>query len=170
MRSMRIQNSERPRRRGHAVMEVALIAPWIFFLFVATLDFGFYSYWIQAVANASRAAAVAAHDGVPDPANYANNSDPDAFSNALDQRREIACRQVQNELRGVMGFDAVSGFCTAAPLTVNLQRLDSTTSPVSADGNPSVLVTVTWQTAPLIPVPGILNQFTLRRDTELRIQ
>jgi Flp pilus assembly protein TadG len=133
-------------------MEVALIAPWIFFVFVATLDFGFYSYWMQAVANASRAAALS------------------ASSNGLNQT--AACKQVLNEMRGVMGWDAANtaGSCAAAPLTVTLTELDSTTTPTSADGNSSVLVTVIWQTSPLIPVPGIVNQFTLQRDTEMRLQ
>ncbi len=148
------------RRRGHAVMEVALIAPWIFFVFVATLNFGFYSYWMQAVANASRSAALAA------------------------QRRGVnaaeACTHVQNEMRGVLGFDGVTlGDCTSAtsPIKVCVVALGSApvpacgvTWPVSADTKDSVLVSVTWETAPLIPVPGIVTDLTLRQDTEMRVQ
>src|SRR5947207_14797502 len=46
------------KERGHAVIEVSLMAPWIFFLFMGTLDFGFYSYAIIATQNAARVAVM----------------------------------------------------------------------------------------------------------------
>src|SRR5260370_16771519 len=46
------------REHGHAIIEVTLMAPWIFFLFVGTLDFGFYSYAIIATQNAARIAVM----------------------------------------------------------------------------------------------------------------
>lgn len=42
------------RNRGHAVIEVALLSPWIFFLFVGTLDMGFYTHALIATQNAAR--------------------------------------------------------------------------------------------------------------------
>ena len=133
---------------GHAVVEVALVAPWIFFLFVATLDFGFYAYWLMAITNASRTAALA------------------AAKNGASQA--LACNEVLNEMRGVLGWQAASVACNAPPLTVAVSALDDSTTPLSADASPSVLVSVTWQTTPLIPVPGIVQQFTIRRDAEMR--
>src|SRR2546428_1434750 len=51
-------NRGRWKERGHAVIEVSLMAPWIFFLFMGTLDFGFYSYAIIATQNAARVAVI----------------------------------------------------------------------------------------------------------------
>ena len=45
------------RERGNAVIEVSLLAPWIFFLLVGILDLGFYSYAAIATENAARVAA-----------------------------------------------------------------------------------------------------------------
>ena len=106
----------------------------------------------MASANASRAAAVSAQ------------------RNGISQT--AACNQVLNEMRGVMGWSVANtaGSCAASPLIVTVTPLDGTTTPTSADGKPSVLVSVTWTTVPLIPVPGIVNQFTLQRDTEMRRQ
>ena len=41
---------------GHAVVEIALMSPWILLLFVLIFDFGFYSYAAISTANAARAA------------------------------------------------------------------------------------------------------------------
>ena len=52
-------------RSGHAVIELSLMMPWLFFLFVGALDFGFYSYALISVQNSARVAALkraALHD------------------------------------------------------------------------------------------------------------
>jgi Flp pilus assembly protein TadG len=132
-------------------MEFALVAPWIFFVFVGVLDFGFYAYWLMAVTNASRSAALATYQNGP--------SQP------------IACRQAINELRGVLGWQDVDGSaCGSAPLTVTVRELTDSSTPPSADGARSFVVSVVWESKPLIPVPGIANQITIRRDTEVRAQ
>ena len=46
------------RRRGSAVVEAALLMPWICFLFVGILDSGFYTYGAMATQNAARAVAI----------------------------------------------------------------------------------------------------------------
>ncbi len=47
-------------------MEVALMAPWIFFLFVGVFDMGFYCYAAICTQNAARAVALSyAQDGIP---------------------------------------------------------------------------------------------------------
>lgn len=136
------------RSRGHAVLEFALVAPWIFFVFVAVLDFGFYAYWLMAVTNASRTAAhVTSENG---------------------SSQSIACNEVLNEMRGVLGWSDAPAGCNASPLVVTVRNLNDSTTPASADGSQSVVVSVTWDTTPLIPVPGIAQQFTIRRDAEMR--
>src|SRR5258708_29628056 len=52
---------ERSRRRGvrgQWMVEVCLLAPWIFFLFIGIMDTGFFCYSAICVENAARAAAI----------------------------------------------------------------------------------------------------------------
>ncbi len=51
------------RQRGQAAVEVALMAPWIFFLFVGIFDLGFYCYAAICTQNAARAVAIAYASG-----------------------------------------------------------------------------------------------------------
>src|ERR1700731_2757751 len=46
------------REGGSSIVEVALLAPWIFFLFVGIFDFGFYSYAAICTQSAARAVAL----------------------------------------------------------------------------------------------------------------
>ena len=57
---MRRERNKNTRERGHAVVEIALMAPRIFFLFVGIYDVGVYSYAAICTQNAARAAALAA--------------------------------------------------------------------------------------------------------------
>jgi len=45
------------RTKGHAVLEAALLTPWLIFLFVGAFDMGFYAYALISVENAVRVAA-----------------------------------------------------------------------------------------------------------------
>jgi hypothetical protein len=51
-----IPGAHKRRDRGHAVVEISLLAPWILFLFVGTLDLGFYSYALICTQKAARVA------------------------------------------------------------------------------------------------------------------
>ena len=142
----------RKARKGHAVVETALVAPWIFFLFVGVLDFGFYAYALIAVENAARVAALSA--GIGD--TYAVN-------------QTIACGLVVDELSRMPNVKTLpAGYgCGAAPLQVNIN-----TNPgyVDAEGNPATWVRVRYETVQLIPIPGILmGKATIDRRVETRI-
>ena len=54
-----MKNSHRRKKgqSGSSIVEVALLSPWIFFLFVGIFDFGFYAYAAICTQNAARAAA-----------------------------------------------------------------------------------------------------------------
>src|ERR1700676_1502121 len=56
-----MKNSHRRKKRqsGSSIIEVALLSPWIFFLFVGIFDFGFYAYAAICTQNAARAVALA---------------------------------------------------------------------------------------------------------------
>src|SRR6266536_2326884 len=50
------QGVRRRRTRGGAVLELALISPWFFFLAIGALDWGFYGYALISMQAAARSA------------------------------------------------------------------------------------------------------------------
>jgi len=137
-------------RRGTAVVEVALLMPWIAFLFVGVFDFGFYSYAAIATQNAARAAAIQLASG-------ATNS----------------CAAALAELRMLPNTTGLTT-CTAAPVQVSDLTLTNATTPPCADCSlnttaTSRQATVTYQSIPLVPIPGILTgRLSLTRIAEVR--
>jgi len=144
------------KRSGQAVVETALMMPWIAFLFVGVLDFGFYSYAAISVQNAARAAALRS----------ANSQY--SFSSTT------SCIAALGELRGLPNMAGVTS-CDALPAIVVITPLNSGTSPQCADcvvtpGAASVQAAVTYQTIPMVPIPGlVVGQVTLTRKAEARV-
>ncbi len=157
------------REGGSSIVEVALLAPWIFFLFVGIFDFGFYSYAAICTQNAARAVALAA-------AQTATAS-------------VTPCNAALGEMRMLPNvgynpsFSCGSGTTVtqAAPVAVCVGALSKTAatvcglpSAVCADcalnaAATSQFATVTYQTIPFVPIPGILTgQMTLTRGAEVR--
>ena len=136
------------RRRGQSAIEVALMSPWIFLLFIALFDFGFYAYAAIATQNAARAAALAAA------------STP---TSAADQA--AACSQVKQEMRMLANVAALSGTfaCGVLPLTVTATAFND------AEAKAASRVTVTYQTAQLFPLPFLTGRLTLTRIAEMRV-
>jgi Flp pilus assembly protein TadG len=135
------------RTAGHAVVELSLMIPWIFFLFVGALDFGFYSYALIATQNAARVAAL-----------YTAQ----CAGTATDQA--TACRQVRQELAWMPNSSSFSSGCESAPLAVTVSAL------TDAEGQPASQVRVSYQTVQLIPIPGLVpGQTTITRTAQLRV-
>ncbi len=138
---------QRRGQRGHAAVELALIGPWIFFLFVGVLDFGFYSYALIAVENAARVAALNAGGGP-----------------AYDQ--PVACRVALDELRWMPNLRTPLANCDALPLKVEIAANGYT----DAQGHPATWVRVTYETLQLIPIPGLVTgKLLISRDMETRV-
>jgi Flp pilus assembly protein TadG len=140
--------AEKGRRRGnegHSVIEIALMAPWIFLAFVALFDFGIYAYAGMATANAARAAAVRTAAAPADVADQA-----------------LACVQARRELRMMWNVSQTTD-CTALPLIV------TAAGGTGPDGRPTSRVTVTYQTPQLFPLPYMMGRMTLRRVSEMRV-
>ena len=156
------------RQRGGSIVEVALMAPWIFFLFVGIFDFGFYAYAAICTQNAARAVAL---------------------TQAQTSMAAITpCNAALGEMRMLPNvgsnpvFACGSGTTVtqAAPVAVCVGSLNSTSgtvcglTAVCADCAldavaTSQFATVTYQTIPLVPIPGILTgQMTLTRGAEVR--
>lgn len=142
------ENSRTPARRrsGHAVIEVALLAPWIFFLFIGAFDMGFYAYSIISVENAARVAALYTSSG--------QSVDADAAG---------ACRAALAELNSMNNVRGLTS-CNALPVIVTASEV------TGVDGAIASQVAVTYQTEQLIPFPGLMGRLTLTRVAQMRVK
>ena len=139
-------NRGRWKERGHAVIEVSLMAPWIFFLFMGTLDFGFYSYAIIATQNAARVAVMQ------------TSVNPTTSTDST-----LACNYVLPELNVLPNTRSLAT-CGALPVIVNA------TSFVDADGSTAARVDVTYQTINMIPIPGVTGRLSITRNAQMRLR
>jgi Flp pilus assembly protein TadG len=137
----------RRKRRGSALVELTMLSPWIFFLFVGIIDIGFYSYGLISVENAARIAA-----------EYTSQTSTTASDQAG------ACTKVLAELSNLSNVAGLTS-CGATPLMVTANAV---TGP---DGGAATSVSVTYQTISLIPIPGLLqSQLTFTRNVKMRIK
>lgn len=142
--------------RGNAIIEVSLMLPWILFLFVGVLDFGFYSYAAICTQNAARVAALA-----------------NAYSTSAASDTSGACAIVLQEMNALPNAQTLtscsSGTCPSAPGFVNAAHpIAVTACPVTGpDGASAALITVTYLSLPMIPIPGVVaGQLTIIRTAE----
>lgn len=143
------QSSEWKNARGNAVVETALMAPWIFLLFIGVLDFGFYAYAAISTQHAARVAVL-----------YTSSSS----SNAGDSTG--ACTYALAALQDLPNMSSAVTSCgPSQPVQVTATSLTS-----GADGAPASEVSVTYQTIPLIPIPGLMGQMTIKRTAQMRLQ
>jgi Flp pilus assembly protein TadG len=166
--------NKKRRERGGSIVEVALLAPWIFFLFVGIFDFGFYAYAAICTQNAARAVAIAS-------AQTASAS-------------VLPCTAAIGEMRMLPNVANVSSTCsviTGAPALTSSVPINVCVALLSAGaptacnapaglhcadcGLPgdslavSYLAVVSYRTVPLVPIPGILTgQLTVSRAAEER--
>ena len=136
----------RSREHGHAVIELSLMAPWLFFLMVGTLDFGFYAYAIIATQNAARVAVV---QTARDSLTVASTT--------------LACQYALTELSTLPNANSLAT-CDALPVIV------AATSVVDADGATSSQVSVTYQTINMIPIPGLTGRLSITRNAQMRLK
>jgi zona occludens toxin (predicted ATPase) len=134
------------REHGHAVIEVSLMAPWIFFLFMGTIDFGFYSYAIIATENAARVATM-----------QTSQNTTTAVDNTL------ACNYALTELNVLPNTRSLAS-CAALPVIVNA------TTFIDADGATAARVDVTYQTILMIPIPGLTGRLSITRNAQMRLK
>ncbi|HUJ20925.1 MAG TPA: TadE family protein [Bryobacteraceae bacterium] len=144
------------RRRGHAIVEVSLMAPWIFFLCVGALDFGFYSYAAICTENAARVAV--------------QQTSIDANSAASSA---TACTYALGEMKSLPNMNGVTTCQASAGSISSSQPLAVVATLVNpgADGTLASSVTVTYQTTQMIAIPGLMaSNFTLVRTAQMRLR
>jgi Flp pilus assembly protein TadG len=134
-------------RRGNAVVEVALMAPWIFLLFLGVFDFGFYAYAAISTQHAARVAAL-----------YTSSSP----STAADSGG--ACYYVLQSLQDLPNVGTSVTTCAGLPVQVSANAV------TGADGSQASQVSVTYQSIGLFPIPGLMGQMTITRTAQVRLQ
>ncbi len=134
------------RRRGHAAVEVSLLAPWILLLFAGLFDFGVYTTSLITVENAARAAALVASQSEE----AANDSD-------------LACRVVRSHARALADTKNLTQ-CGSLPLTVVATKFKD------AEDFWVTRVSVTYQTPRLFALPFMTGRLTMTRQAEMRVR
>jgi Flp pilus assembly protein TadG len=128
-------------------MEAALILPWLLFLFVGTFDMGFYCYDLISVENAARIAV-----------------EYTATSSFTASNASTACTLALNELTNIPNLTGVSA-CGSLPLKVTASAV------TGQDGYPASQVSVQYQSALFIPIPGLLTgRLNITRVAQMRLK
>lgn len=157
------------------MVEMALMLPWLVFLFVGILDIGFYSYAAICTQNAARTVALQLSQIKP-------GTDTLADLNAA------ACQPALGELNGLPNMAritscAAQGAASASdPVAVWVLQLSCTSSPECADCNSTVCALtappppqsiqawVTYLGPQMVPIPGVLTgKLALTRSAEIRV-
>jgi len=159
------------------MVEVALLSPWIFFLFVGIFDFGFYAFAVICTENAARAAAT------------------QTAASQFAQNDVIACNAAWREMNYILNVASATQNCTSLPPVQVVRRTLCTAASVipntmSCDQPCATLtpprttcadcatdvtaasseVCVTYRGRGLAPIPGILtDEITVTRVAEMRI-
>jgi len=118
--------------------------PWVCFLFIGALDWGYYAYELITLETATRSAAV-------------YESGLGAVSNPA------ACTIVLNEMSTLINMGSVTT-CGSSPLVVSATQVQG------PDNNNAAQVSVTYTTPQMIPIPGLLGgKFTITRTVKVRM-
>ncbi|PYT28708.1 MAG: hypothetical protein DMG57_13795 [Acidobacteria bacterium] len=140
--------------RGHAVIEVSLMAPWIFFLFMGTVGFGFYASAAIATQNAAREAV-----------------DQTSANTSTAADATLACDSARQELKSLPNMAGTSGCAVAAASVSQILPVAVTAAQVvGPDSFQASQVSVTYQTIPMIPMPGLMGQMNITRTAVMRIK
>jgi hypothetical protein len=141
------------RRSGNSIIELTFMMPWLLFLFVGVFDFGFYAYALIATQNAARAVAV--HNSI---SKTAANGDPDGSG----------CQLAVAELQSTPNAGSLT--CPKPGLLVGPPLWVTSTLIPGPDGNDAAKVVVAYQSAVLIPIPGLLpGQLTITRTALMQV-
>ena len=128
------------------MMELAFLSPWILFLFIGCLDWGFYAYSLITLESAARTAATW----------NSNHSSPNDAA--------TACTIVTTEMQSLINMNSVTTCGGSSPVSV------SATQVTGPDNDNAAQVSVTYTTPAMIPIPGLLaKQFQITRVVTMKL-
>lgn len=137
--------------RGSA-LEMALMLPWLIFLFVGAFDWGYYAHALISTENAARVAAT-----------YASTNS----TTAVDTTN--VCLFALEELRIVPNIGSTTTCGSTQPVSITTALVGPGHATGSADGQLAAQVSVQYTTLQLIPIPGLLEkQATFYRTVQMR--
>jgi len=144
---MKVPSHLSRREHGHAMLEAALLLPWVLFLFVGAFDLGFYNYALISTQNAARVAA------------WYTSQTPTTSTDAT-----TACTYALAELSSMPNVGTTVTSCAASPVVVTATQV------TGADGALASQVSVQYTSPQLIPLPGALPaQYTFNRVVQMRL-
>jgi Flp pilus assembly protein TadG len=144
---MKVLSHPSGREQGHAMLEVALLLPWVLFVFVGAFDLGFYNYALISTQNAARVAAW-----------YTSQTKTTASDAAT------ACTYALAELSALPNVGTSLTTCNASPVVVTATQVSG------IDGAEATQVSVAYTSPLLIPLPGALPaKYTFNRTVQMRL-
>jgi Flp pilus assembly protein TadG len=130
------------------MLEMALLAPWVFFLFIGAFDWGFYSYALITTESAARVVA-----------EYTSTSTATASDGTT------ACSLALGVMGKLANVGTGTTTCAGAPVKVTVA------SGTATDGTTAAVVSITYSSQSLIPIPGLLtNQLLVTRMVKMRVR
>ena len=141
-----MQNIRATKKKGHAIVELALMCPWILLLFMGIFDFGFYAYAAISTQNAARVAVLATAS---------------APSSAASQA--TACLYAREELKYMPNYSSLPAGCGALPLQVQATQV------AGPDGQNASQVQVSYRTIQMFALPFFPAQMTITRTATMRV-
>jgi hypothetical protein len=137
-------NISKERTRGQSSVEIAFMAPWLFFLFVGVVDLGFWSYQMICLENAVRIVGLYASEN-----GTANTP----------RMKQLACSELDRVINIPSGAS-----CHSSSL-VQVSVLPS----IAAAGNAPERFRLSLQVrmTPMIPIPGLLTTSNITRLVEV---
>ena len=137
---------------GNAIVEAALLMPWMVFLFVGILDAGFYAFDLITTENAARVGALQA-----------------SLSVAASSDSGSACVSVLQEMSALPNVSGLTS-CGAGSVSSSFPVSVLATSMDHGSGDVSTRVTVMYLTTPMVAIPGIFpTQMTITRSAEVPV-
>jgi Flp pilus assembly protein TadG len=128
------------------MLEMALLSPWIIFLFVGVFDLGIYAYSLITLETATRTAALW---------NATHGTPADSTT---------ACSLVTSEMQTLINMAGVTTCGGGSSVSVAATQVNG------PDNGPAARVAVTYTTPALIPIPGLLaKQFTITRVVTMKL-
>jgi Flp pilus assembly protein TadG len=140
------------RKRGNSIIEFSLMTPWLIFMFIGAMDWGFYAYALIATEAAARVACL-----------YTSTSAATATDSTS------ACTYALGQLRMMPNVGTAMSSCSG-PVTVTTTLVAS-----GRDTNPAAEVTVTYLTPLFIPVilksgTVVPQQVTMTSKVQMRLR
>jgi hypothetical protein len=137
------------------------MAPWLIFMFVGAMDWGFYAYALIATESAARVACL-----------YTSTSTADATDSTT------ACNYAVGQLKRMPNVGTSCATSLGALSTTNPVYVSATYVASGADTNAAAQVSVTYLTPIMIPMflskgsatPTLPGQVTITRTVQMRIR